>query len=112
IAMVFMGALGSLWYNINQVSLRQSLVPIRIQGRLNATMRFLVWGTLPIGSLLGGALGEVIGVYPAIVLAAVGGLLAVPWVFFSPVRHLMTIPPPAADLTRGPSVVRLRPGRI
>src|SRR5438034_1194769 len=97
IAMVFMGALGSLWYNINQVSLRQSLVPIRIQGRLNATMRFLVWGTLPIGSLLGGALGEVIGVYPAIVLAAAGGLLAGPWVFFSPVRHLMTIPPPAAD---------------
>src|SRR5438132_866747 len=96
-AMVFVGALGTLWYNINQVSLRQSLVPVRIQGRLNATMRFLVWGTLPIGSLLGGALGEIIGVYPAIVLAAVGGLLAIPWVFFSPVRHLMTIPPPAAD---------------
>src|SRR5205807_8450140 len=53
-AMVFVGALGTLWYNINQVSLRQSLVPVRIQGRLNATMRFLVWGTLPIGSLLGG----------------------------------------------------------
>ncbi|TLZ94768.1 MAG: MFS transporter [Methanobacteriota archaeon] len=96
-AMVFVGALGTLWYNINQVSLRQSLVPVRIQGRLNATMRFLVWGTIPIGSLLGGALGEVIGVYPAIVLAAVGGLLAAPWVFFSPVRSLKTIPPPTSD---------------
>src|SRR2546423_1789446 len=84
-AMVFVAGLGTLWYNINQVSLRQSLVPVRIQGRLNATMRFLVWGTIPIGSLLGGALGEIIGVYPAIVLAAVGGLSAVPWVFFSPV---------------------------
>src|SRR2546427_3135737 len=47
-AMGFAGALGTLWYNINQVSLRQSLVPVRLQGRLNATMRFLVWGTLPI----------------------------------------------------------------
>jgi MFS-type transporter involved in bile tolerance (Atg22 family) len=96
-AMVFFGSLGSLWYNINQVSLRQSLVPIRLQGRLNATMRFLVWGTLPIGSLLGGALGETIGVFPAILLAAVGGLLAVPWVFFSPVRELVAIPAPEAD---------------
>ena len=96
-AMVFGGALGTLWYNINQVSLRQSLVPVRLQGRLNATMRFLVWGTLPIGNLVGGGLGEVIGVYPALVIAVVGGLLAVPWVFFSPVRELKTIPPPAED---------------
>ena len=93
-ATVFVGSLGSLWYNINQVSLRQSLVPIRLQGRLNATIRFLVWGTLPIGSVIGGILGQVIGVYPAIVIAAVGGLVAVLWVFFSPVRHLVTIPPP------------------
>ena len=93
-ATVFVGSLGSLWYNINQVSLRQSLVPIRLQGRLNATIRFLVWGTLPIGSVMGGILGQFIGVYPAIVIAAVGGLVAVLWVFFSPVRHLVTIPPP------------------
>ena len=96
-AMGFGGALGTLWYNINQVSLRQSLVPVRLQGRLNATMRFLVWGTLPIGNLVGGGLGEVIGVYPALVIAVVGGLLAVPWVFFSPVRELKMIPPPAED---------------
>jgi MFS family permease len=95
--MVFVGGLGVLWYNINQVSLRQSLVPLRLQGRLNATMRFLVWGTLPIGSLIGGALGELIGVYPALLFAAVGGLLAVPWVFFSPIRKLESIPPPAGD---------------
>ncbi len=96
-AMGFAGALGALWYNINQVSLRQSLVPLRLQGRLNATMRFLVWGTLPVGSLLGGTLGELLGLYPAIVIAAVGGLLAIPWIFFSPVRRLATIPPSAAE---------------
>jgi hypothetical protein len=36
-------------------------------------------------------------VFPAILLAAVGGLLAVPWVFFSPVRELVAIPAPEAD---------------
>src|SRR5881296_245765 len=96
-AMGFAGALGTLWYNINQVSLRQALVSLRLQGRLNATMRFLVWGTLPVGSLLGGALGEALGLYPAIVIAAFGGLLAIPWILFSPVRKLATIPPPAEE---------------
>ncbi|HET9906380.1 MAG TPA: hypothetical protein VFQ23_07055 [Anaerolineales bacterium] len=48
-------------YNITQVSLRQSIIPLRLQGRMNASMRFLVWGTIPLGSLAGGALGEVIG---------------------------------------------------
>jgi hypothetical protein len=31
-------------YNITQVSLRQSIVPPRLQARMNATVRFLVWG--------------------------------------------------------------------
>src|SRR5437867_10329749 len=96
-AMGFAGALGTLWYNINQVSLRQALVSLRLQGRLNATMRFLVWGTLPVGNLLGGALGEALGLYPAIVIAAFGGLLAIPWILFSPVRKLVTIPPPVGE---------------
>jgi MFS family permease len=97
IAMVFGGSLGTLWYNINQVSLRQSLVPVRLQGRLNATMRFLVWGTLPLGSLLGGSLGEILGLYPALLIAAVGEIFAIPWVLFSPVARLQTIPESAGE---------------
>ncbi|HYL08003.1 MAG TPA: MFS transporter, partial [Candidatus Udaeobacter sp.] len=45
-------------YNINQVSLRQSITPDRVQGRMNATMRTIVWGTLPIGAFIGGILGS------------------------------------------------------
>ena len=50
------GILGSadVAYNINQVSVRQALCPRRLQGRMNASVRFLVWGTLPIGGFLGG----------------------------------------------------------
>ena len=79
-------------YNITQVSLRQSIVPLRLQGRMNASMRFLVWGTIPLGSLTGGALGEVIGIHTTLLIGAIGGLLAVIWVYFSPVRRLIEPP--------------------
>lgn len=39
----FLGSIGSVIYNVNQVSFRQAIVPVEKQGRLNATMRFLVW---------------------------------------------------------------------
>ena len=39
----FVSFIGVVVYNINQVSLRQAIVPIRLQGRMNATMRFVVW---------------------------------------------------------------------
>jgi len=89
-----LGSFGSVVYNINQVSLRQAITPLRLQGRMNATMRFIVWGTMPLGGLAGGYLGEVLGLRPAIAVTAVGGLLAFLWVIFSPVRTLRTIPEP------------------
>ncbi len=87
-------AFASVVYNINQVSLRQALVPLRLQGRMNASMRFLVWGTLPIGSLTGGVLASVLDVRTAIALMAVVGFTCILWVFFSPIRTLKTVPEP------------------
>ena len=63
-----------------------------MQGRMNASMRFLVWGTIPLGSLTGGALGEVVGIHTTLLIGAIGGLLAVIWVYFSPVRRLIEPP--------------------
>jgi MFS family permease len=96
VAAQFATAFGVLLYNINQVSLRQGLVPVRLQGRLNATMRFLVWGTIPVGSLLGGLLGTILGLRPAMAIGVVGGSLAFLWILFSPVRAIRTMPPAAA----------------
>jgi Na+/melibiose symporter-like transporter len=79
-------------YNINQVSLRQAITPLRLQGRMNATMRFLVWGTMPIGGLLAGVLGDALGLRPAIAISALGGMTSFLWVLFSPVRRLQSIP--------------------
>lgn len=55
-------------------------------------MRFLVWGTIPLGGLLGGALGEAFGLRSAIAVSALAGVLAFLWVLFSPVRGLQAIP--------------------
>ncbi len=92
----FLGGATGVIYNINQVSFRQAIVPLRLQGRMNATMRFIVWGTLPLGAISGGLLGQALGLYPAIVLTALGGLLGFLWVLLSPVWRLKTIPEPAA----------------
>jgi hypothetical protein len=58
---------------------------------MNASMRFLVWGTLPLGGLLGGALGSAVGVRATLLVAAIGQSLAFLWVFFSPLRSLREV---------------------
>lgn len=95
----FVVGLGGTVYNINQLSLRQTLIPDRLLGRTNATMRFLVWGTIPLGSLLGGVLAERLGVQRTLALGAGGVLLGVPWVLFSPLRTLRTAPVAAGVVT-------------
>jgi len=79
-------------YNVAQVSLRQAITPHRLQGRMNASMRFMVWGTMPFGSLAGGALGTAIGLRPTLLVAGIGGMVAVPWVLARSVRELREIP--------------------
>jgi MFS family permease len=79
-------------YNITQVSFRQGVCPPDLLGRMNATMRFLVWGTIPLGAFLGGVLGSTIGVRPTLLVAAIGGSLCVLPVFFSPLRRMRDLP--------------------
>src|SRR5947208_2040933 len=82
-------------YNINQVSLRQSITPDRVQGRMNATMRTIVWGTIPVGAFTGGILGTAIGVVQTIILGSVVSALAALWIFLGPVARLKEQPVPA-----------------
>jgi MFS family permease len=88
----------SVAYNINQVSVRQAICPRRLQGRMNASVRFLVWGTLPVGGFLGGALGTAIGIRPTLWVAAVGQALAFLWLLPSPIPSMREMPEPVADL--------------
>ena len=88
----FIASINNVVYNVAQVSLRQAITPERFLGRMNATMRFLVWGTIPIGSLIGAGLSEVIGVRSTMWVSAILGFLPFLPVLFSKVRTLRTIP--------------------
>jgi MFS family permease len=83
---------GVVVYNVAQVSFRQTVTPDRLLGRMNASIRFLVWGTLPLGGLLGGALGELIGLRATLLVGAVGLVLAPLWLLASPLRRMRDLP--------------------
>jgi MFS family permease len=83
---------GTVIYDVTQVSFRQAVTPDALLGRMNATIRVLIWGTLPLGSLLGGFLGGLIGLRPTLALAVAGMFLAVLWIALSDVRALRSLP--------------------
>jgi predicted MFS family arabinose efflux permease len=91
-ASFFLAGMNNVIYNISQVSLRQAITPEHFLGRMNATMRFLVWGTIPIGSVIGAALSEIVGVKTTIWISAILACLAFLPVLFSRVRGVRTIP--------------------
>ena len=86
-------------FNITQVSLRQAITPERLQGRMNAAVRWIIWGTIPLGTLAGGAIGQAVGLRAALWVGAVGGLPVFLWVLLSPVRSIRTMPEPVAEPT-------------
>ena len=91
IAAWFFGEISFVVWGINQSSFRQAICPDRLQGRVNATLRFLAAGVIPVGSITGGVLGEVLGLRPAIGIATIGLLAAPVWVLFSPIRRMKQV---------------------
>jgi MFS family permease len=58
--------------NVNQLSLRLTLMPRDMRGRLTSVVRFLIRGAYPLGALAGGFLGEKLGTQTAIWLSVLG----------------------------------------
>ncbi|HST63618.1 MAG TPA: MFS transporter [Mycobacteriales bacterium] len=98
----FVGGAGSTVANIQVVSLRQAITPDSMLGRMNASYRFVSWGTVPVGALLGGWLGSAAGLRAALVVGAIGVLASALWIVFSPIRSLRELPPPADAATTPP----------
>jgi MFS family permease len=92
---------GNVLYNVTQLSMRQAITPERLQGRMNSVIRFIVWGTLPLGTLTGGTLATVVDLRTAIWVGAIGMSLSWLPVMIGPVRHLREVPdnaePPLAE---------------
>lgn len=72
----FATSVGVLVYNITQVSMRQRLSPKRLLGRMNASIRFIVWGVMPLSALAAGWLGQHLGLMPTMWLGSIAGFSA------------------------------------
>jgi predicted MFS family arabinose efflux permease len=92
---------GIVVYNIGQVSYRQTICPDHLLGRMNASTRWVVWGTTPLGALLGGGLGSWIGIVPTLWVALLGSALGVVWVLLSPLRTMRDLPVEASVEAHG-----------
>ena len=90
----FLFGVGATVASVAQISLRQAVTPIRLQGRMNGAMDSLEVGLVPIGALIGGVLGQTIGLRETLLLAAVGEMAAVVWILVSPVWSQRELPEP------------------
>lgn len=72
---------------INEVTMRQSLIPANLLGRVNSTMNLIGASFGPLGALAGGFLGERLGVPATLLVSASGGLLATVFLIASPIRY-------------------------
>ncbi|HZT94365.1 MAG TPA: MFS transporter [Gaiellaceae bacterium] len=92
---------GAVAYNITQVSLRQAITPERLQGRMNAAMRWIVWGTIPLGTLLGGGVATWFGLRTALWVGGIGNTLAILPIALGSVRKVREMPEPVQEPTPG-----------
>jgi len=74
---------GILW-NVITVSLRQTIIPEHLLGRVNSVYRFFAWGMMPIGSAIGGAVVVVVDGFASRHVA-----LRAPWVVFALVHAVL-----------------------
>ena len=85
-------ALGIVLYNVTAISLIQTLTPDRLLGRANASRRWIVWGTIPLGSLVGGVLSTVIGVRPTLFVGTIGASFCFLFLLAPSLRSIKTLP--------------------
>lgn len=86
-----MGDILGTIYAINAISLRQAITPSRLLGRVSASMELITAGVGPLGALLGGVLGDKIGVQDTLFVSIAGMTFAGVWLLLSPIRHLLSI---------------------
>ncbi|MET7482621.1 MFS transporter [Streptomyces sp. NPDC005538] len=85
-------SLGGVIRVVAQSSFQQSLTPDRLLGRVSATARFVSWGGIPLGGLLGGASGTAFGATTTLWIGTAGMTLSVLPNMLSPLRTMRTLP--------------------
>ncbi|GAA4576518.1 MFS transporter [Planotetraspora kaengkrachanensis] len=96
-AIEMVSSVGVMLMDVNLNALLTSVTPDDARGRRAGAYSAVNYGIRPLGALVGGWLGTTIGLRPTLVVAGLGGVLAVLWLLTSPVRHIATIDEPATD---------------
>ena len=95
---------GGILYNVTAISLIQAITPDRLLGRANASRRFVVWGVIPLGGLVAGALASTIGLRETMIVGALGGALAVVPILLSPIRSVGPMSEVEAQVSESSSI--------
>jgi MFS family permease len=83
---------GIVLFNIPGISLYQTLVPEQLLGRMNASRRWLVWGVIPLGSLIGGVLASTVGLRTTLFVGCGISTAASAFLLLKPIRTIATVP--------------------
>ena len=73
--MLFANGLGISIHNVNQVTVRQLLTPAHLRARVTAVFRLVIFGAVPVGTVIGGLIGEVVGLQAALIASGIGLLV-------------------------------------
>lgn len=92
VVQAFAMSFGVLVYNITQVTFRQRITPPRLLGRMNASIRFCVWGVMPLAALAAGWLGSAIGTVPTLWIGSAGALVSALPVALGPFWRMRELP--------------------
>jgi MFS family permease len=79
-------------FNVTAITMRQTVTPRRVLARMNATYRMLLFGAPLFGALMGGLLGDALGLRPALIISLIAMTSPVLWIAFSPVFRLREMP--------------------
>ena len=104
-----LSSIGVMLFDINQNAVITFVTPDDMRGRTAGAFSTINYGSRPIGAIVGGLLGTAIGLRPTLLIAAVGGTLAVCWLLRSPIPHMATVGPDPADPELSPETELLPP---
>jgi Na+/melibiose symporter-like transporter len=92
-----LSSIGVMLFDINQNAVITAVTPDDMRGRTAGAFSTINYGSRPAGAIVGGLLGTAIGLRPTLLIAAVGGTLAVCWLLRSPIAHMATVAADPAD---------------
>jgi MFS family permease len=92
-----LNGLGTASSSVIAITIRQLVTPERLLGRMNASYRFVSYGAIPLGALLGGAVGQTLGLRTGLIVGAVALLSTVVWILLSPLPQLRQLDELTAD---------------